>query len=290
MQIISFLTVPILGGIIALSTNWLAIRMLFRPHREVRFFGIRLPFTPGLIPKERLRISKKLAGTISTKLLSPDVIARELNDPNLWPMPDITVGELLCNLEIKLLDANQIASLADRLIPVIATEVSSISKKHPQLDESLLNLTAKVIGENVSGFAKLFITPEKVYESIKTGISEHLSDPENACTIKEKLLAFFDSDIMNEMLAEKVLGVNIKDFFATLAVREKHFLERMLKILAEYFANHLPIENMIERKLAEFDVAEIEEIILTVAGRELRVIILLGGLLGFIIGLLVNVV
>ena len=290
MQIISFLTVPILGGIIALSTNWLAIRMLFRPHREVRLFGVRLPFTPGLIPKERLRISKKLAHTISTKLLSPEVIARELKNPSTWPLPDITFGELLLRLDVKLLEPMHIAAIADKLIPLIATEVESISEKHPELDETLKNLTVKVIGDNVKGIAGFFISPEKVYKSIKNGIFEHLSDPDNAEALKEKILAFADSEILNTMLTEKVLGVNIKDFLATLAQKEKTPLERFIKILAEYFANHLPIESMIERKLAEFEVAEVEEIILSVAGRELRVIILLGGLLGFIIGLLVNVV
>jgi len=43
---------------------------------------------------------------------------------------------------------------------------------------------------------------------------------------------------------------------------------------------------MIENKLASFDVAEAEEIILSVAGRELKIIVMLGGVLGFMIGLI----
>ena len=50
--------IPILvGGFIGWFTNYLAIKMLFRPYKEIRVFGIKLPFTPGLIPKEKERIA-----------------------------------------------------------------------------------------------------------------------------------------------------------------------------------------------------------------------------------------
>ena len=44
----------IVGSVIGYATNWLAIKMLFRPLREKRLLGVRLPFTPGLIPKEKI--------------------------------------------------------------------------------------------------------------------------------------------------------------------------------------------------------------------------------------------
>ena len=68
--------------------------------------------------------------------------------------------------------------------------------------------------------------------------------------------------------------------------KEKHAVERVLGIVAGYLAEHMPIQNMIENKIADFDMAEVEDIILSVAGRELRVIVMLGGVLGFLIGLL----
>ena len=41
---------PVIGGIIGLITNGLAIKMLFRPYKEIYIGKFRLPFTPGLIP------------------------------------------------------------------------------------------------------------------------------------------------------------------------------------------------------------------------------------------------
>ena len=288
MEILTFFAAPVLGGLIALSTNWLAIRMLFRPHREIRVLGVRLPFTPGLIPKERMRIAKKLADAISTKLLTPDVLAKELANPDMWPLPDITIGEALQELDLKLMGSEQIGKAIDRLLPKLLEELTLIDEKYPLLDEKLKGLTEKVINENVGGLAGIFVSPEKVYNSIKTGITEHLSNEDNRVLLKEKILTLADSDLINDMLTEKILDVNIRDALSKVAKKEKHTALRVFKRFAEYFAKNIPIGNMIENKIAELDVAEVEEIILSVTGRELKVIVMLGGVLGFIIGLLVN--
>lgn len=69
---------PIIGAIIGYCTNLLAIRMLFRPHHAVYLFGRRLPFTPGLIPKEQARLARKLAEAIGKSILTREVMAQEL--------------------------------------------------------------------------------------------------------------------------------------------------------------------------------------------------------------------
>ena len=289
MEVLTFMLAPLVGGLIALSTNWLAIRMLFRPHKEVRVFGVKLPFTPGLIPKERGRLSKKLAATISTRLLSRDVLARELQNPDVWPLPDITVGELIKDFDLKLLTQENVGFILDWLLRAVGKEAGRLSEKHPLIDSKLAGLTEKVVKDSVKGFAGLFVSHEKVYKSIKEGIVNHLSIEENIERIKVNAVDFLDSEYLNELLAEKVMGVNVKSALASLVQKDKSRTQRFFGMVGEYFANNLPIEAMIENKLAEFDVAEMEEIILSVTGKELRVIVLLGGLLGFVIGFLVRV-
>lgn len=73
----------IVGGIIGYITNWLAIKMLFRPHSEVRILGVKLPFTPGLIPKESTRIAKTIGDSVGENLLSPYIITNALSKPEL---------------------------------------------------------------------------------------------------------------------------------------------------------------------------------------------------------------
>ena len=75
---LTILIPPIIGAVIGYCTNLLAIRMLFRPHRAVYIFGKRLPFTPGLIPKEQARLANKMAAAIGNKILTHEVMVREL--------------------------------------------------------------------------------------------------------------------------------------------------------------------------------------------------------------------
>lgn len=76
--------IPILvGATIGYITNWLAIKMLFRPHYEKRLLGLHIPFTPGLIPKERYRIAKSVGETVGEYLLSPEVIRGSLLNNNI---------------------------------------------------------------------------------------------------------------------------------------------------------------------------------------------------------------
>lgn len=50
-----YILAPALGGIIGYITNDIAIRMLFRPRQAKYICGIHIPFTPGIIPKEKGR-------------------------------------------------------------------------------------------------------------------------------------------------------------------------------------------------------------------------------------------
>ena len=71
--------IPVLvGAVIGYITNWLAIKMLFRPHEEKRIFGFHIPFTPGLIPKERARIAKSVGEAVGNYLLSPEVVMNSI--------------------------------------------------------------------------------------------------------------------------------------------------------------------------------------------------------------------
>jgi uncharacterized membrane protein YheB (UPF0754 family) len=74
---------PLAGALIGYGTNYLAIRMLFRPDREIRFLGRRLPFTPGLIPRERGKIAEAVADSIERELLSGSELIEILKDSSL---------------------------------------------------------------------------------------------------------------------------------------------------------------------------------------------------------------
>ena len=75
---------PVAGAVIGYFTNDIAIKMLFRPYRPLYIGNRRLPFTPGLIPRNQANLAKRVANTIMGSLLTPQElqkIARRLLQP-----------------------------------------------------------------------------------------------------------------------------------------------------------------------------------------------------------------
>jgi len=69
---------PLVGAMIGYVTNYIAIRMLFRPLREKRVFGLRIPLTPGIIPRRRWELAESIGRMVSSRLLTEDAIRRQL--------------------------------------------------------------------------------------------------------------------------------------------------------------------------------------------------------------------
>ena len=53
---------PLIGAVIGYFTNYLAVKMLFRPRREIKIGSKTLPFTPGVIPKGKPRLARVADG------------------------------------------------------------------------------------------------------------------------------------------------------------------------------------------------------------------------------------
>ncbi len=66
----NILLLPIIGAFIGYFTNYIAIKMLFLPKKPYFIFGIRIPFTPGLIPKKRTELINKIANVVSSKIVN----------------------------------------------------------------------------------------------------------------------------------------------------------------------------------------------------------------------------
>ena len=78
---LSLLFSILMGAVIGYGTNTLAVGMLFRPFKPIYIGKWKLPFTPGLIPKEQARIADSLGELIEKELFSPEVVSEALDTP-----------------------------------------------------------------------------------------------------------------------------------------------------------------------------------------------------------------
>ncbi len=80
-ELLPWILPPLIGAIIGYITNAVAISMLFRPYREIRIFGIRIPFTPGIIPRQRTELAESIAVTVEAELLTESAVRRQTDRP-----------------------------------------------------------------------------------------------------------------------------------------------------------------------------------------------------------------
>jgi uncharacterized membrane protein YheB (UPF0754 family) len=70
----------LVSGAIGYGTNWLAIKMLFRPYKPKPW----IPFWPqGLLPREQERFARALGQVAAERLMSPEAIAESLAEERL---------------------------------------------------------------------------------------------------------------------------------------------------------------------------------------------------------------
>lgn len=78
-QIYSYLITPLVTGLVGYSTNWLAIKMLFRPHKKsLLSFGWQ-----GVIPKNRGKLAGEIGVLVGDKLLRQDDIQSAFFSENM---------------------------------------------------------------------------------------------------------------------------------------------------------------------------------------------------------------
>ena len=87
------LAAPVIGAIIGYCTNWLAVKMLFRPREEKYIFGIKVPFTPGVIPKGKKRLAAAVSKVVNEQLLTKEAVEKRLLAPEMIHMVKASLNE-----------------------------------------------------------------------------------------------------------------------------------------------------------------------------------------------------
>lgn len=82
MNIYLLISIPFVTALIGWFTNWVAIRMLFRPRKPMRILGITWQ---GLIPRRQDDLSKQTAEIIESEILQQHVIRNAIQSIDIEP-------------------------------------------------------------------------------------------------------------------------------------------------------------------------------------------------------------
>ncbi|PLZ92280.1 DUF445 domain-containing protein [Fischerella muscicola CCMEE 5323] len=137
-----YVSPPILGGVIGYFTNDIAIKMLFRPYRAIYISGRRIPFTPGLIPRNQERLAKNISDTIMGSLLTP---------------------EELQNLARRLLQTERVQSAIFWLLQMAIDQVKA--DREQKTAKIVANILRDLLGESLPRLLKVLARREDFLEA-----------------------------------------------------------------------------------------------------------------------------
>ncbi|MDR3090846.1 MAG: DUF445 family protein [Clostridiales bacterium] len=290
---------PLLGALIGYFTNWLAVKMLFRPRGEVRVFGVKLPFTPGIIPKERGRLAEKVAEVVGSRLLNGEVLAAALTgDKAAGGLAErvfsnviesrATVGDTAR----KFIPKGAAGRLIEGNIPRLAEFLLENKDANPELEERLKAALSRLIDASVGGIAGAFINKDKAYYGIKAAVFDYLERGAATGDLSAKITEIIGENFIEKKLYEdeRTIGEYWGKFSESQrAGMKKAFsgaVSAALKTAAPIIADAIDVRELTKEQINALDIETAEKLILSVTKKELSAITYLGGILGGVIGLL----
>ena len=145
--ILQFCLMVLVGTLIGWFTNYLAIKLLFRPYKEMNFLFFKIQ---GLIPKRRAEISLNIADVVEKELISVDDIAdkieeMDISDGVIDRLLDKVIGE---KLQKNILDKNPLLKMIinDSVIQKIKSYFKkSILENKEEIVEEIIKIAKEKI-------------------------------------------------------------------------------------------------------------------------------------------------
>ncbi len=212
---------PVMGAFIGYSTNWLAIKMLFKPYNKIKIAGIPLPFTPGLIPRERDRIAASLGAAVGKKLLTKEVIVKELTSPIVintmrdYIMDGLTKQPLTLDGLLNTLLGDSADEQKDRMAASIAASIkAALEREEDNIVDDVLNSNKKEIAMLISKQLDKEEMQEKAAALVQNLIEEKLGalgamfvDAGSLTrTLVEKTQSLFEREEIQDMLVGGIIS------------------------------------------------------------------------------------
>ena len=294
---LSFIARPLVGAVIGYITNDIAIRMLFRPRTAKYIFGYKIPFTPGLIPKEKSRIASSIGDAISKNLMNREVLEKTLlademidkikkgiNDfVNIQKSNNETVEQFLSHY----LSAEDVKYMSESVSNDLSAQIHT-ALSSAQLGTKIASIVVAHVLEKVKGGMLGMFGADQFIAMVATPVENLLAKNIN------EMLSNHSQEMVGSLINDQItncMGVPMKNLFVG---RDKQIEKAELTILSLYktlVTEHLPrildtinISKIVESRINEMDVKESEKLILEVMNKELKAIVWLGALLGFLMG------
>ena len=292
-----YLIGPAVGAVIGYITNDIAIRMLFRPHQAKYIMGIHVPFTPGIIPKEKARIAGAIGKAVSENLMNREVLEKSLLSDDMLKKISNAIDEFVSTqsgndetieqFALHYLSSDDINAMRSDVTGGIVKLVTA-KLQNSDLGSSIAHMATEHVMEkprnSLAGRlgAEMFIQP--LAQPIEKILAKHINE------ILQNNSQQMIQDLVNKEASE-LMGMTMSQLTTGRDEQVEQIKRGVLNAYRTIIIEHLPrilqdidISTIIEQRINEMDMNEAEAIIMDVMKKELRAIVWLGALLGCIMG------
>lgn len=242
----------LLGALIGIGTNWVAIKMLFRPkHRR---FGLQ-----GLIPANRAKIAEQIAGGVAANLLDRETIREAVHDSNLV---QAGLDEFVAGLQRVVRHPDFREDFRDILVGYVSAFV-----KDPKVRQAVVDVIAGLARRaphQASGFVKVFAAEIGMW--LETKVHQY----------RDEILAGLQrqTPALVEELSER-LARWLETLPGTVEGRRAE-LERFITERVARGAASLDVQGIVRRRLEGYSLDDLEALILSATDEHLTWLQILG--------------
>ncbi len=290
-MIIKYIAGPVIGAVIGYFTNFIAVKMLFHPKKEIKVFGHKLPFTPGAIPKGKSRLAKYVGDAVGNNLITQaDIESRLLSDELADKIADMILDKLSVSINDLFSGSQDMTEeeIESRKKAVSTNIARYIAEAISQVDISgvLVEKTPEIIKAKLNNpMIEMFLTDEllqAVLSPVGAEIQAYIA--ENG---EEFIVPYIEQKLSDS--GEMPLADIIEGFGIDRDTLKKAFIALYKKAVsgcAENLMSLLDLSGIVEEKINAMSADELEALVMSVMKKELNTIVNLGALIGFILGLL----
>ncbi len=248
-----------ISGFIGFLTNWIAIKMLFRPTHKRPILG------QGLIPAQKERIAFRLARAVSEDLINPEIIKRKIHESQA-----ITKYREKATYYIKaIIDDPDFRADLKELVVGYVDEMVADPEVRTNLAQTVIEQIEGAIEKN--SFERVAL---KAYSFLKGQEMQDLVE-----------------DALTKVPSGVEQGLNkLDDFLDDLPDRiEKHSgtIEDVVTSLLYKLINQLDVHALVEDNLRQYDEKRLEILIKNASNDQLQYIQYLGAVLGTLGGFVI---
>jgi len=276
----------LLGGIIGYSTNYIAIKMLFRPHKAVYVGKWKIPFTPGIIPKNQKRLAGAIGDAVSGQLLTKEAVMESLNKTGEKYITKMAEG--IYESESSLIDILPKEFESEKIFESVSTSLSeNILEKAKQVDfeSAIAQFTKETLDSLLTGSPMLAmligadmqnVVNDKLGNVVRMYLNNHGEE-----VLKGFILSYMREKAdkpIREMISDKVDKDRLTEALL-------HTMRSMLSQHGAEMLDQIDIKGIVSQRIEAMKVDELEELVLSVMKQELQAVINLGAVIGAVIGI-----